>query len=103
MKNLKGKKGKRILAAALAVSVFFLFVAPHQLSAKDNPCFDALVDCLIDAGATTFVAGLAGAIAALPSGLGSLIAAGVAAIVVGTTSVSACIAGYDFCLRYVKI
>jgi len=96
MKNLKGNKGKRIMAAALAVLVFFLFVAPHQLSAGEDPCVRALMECLIDAAGATiaaFLAGLAG---------GPIIALFAMAFV-GKASVEGCVIGHCFCEKYVAI
>lgn len=103
MKDLKGNKGKRIMAAALAVLVFFLFVAPHHLSAAKNPCLDALVECTIDAGVSAVLAGIAGFASTILTGIGAIIAGGAAAIAVGATSMSGCAIGFDFCMRYVKI
>jgi len=103
MKDLKRNKGKRIMAAALAVLVFFLFVAPHHLSAAKNPCDAALVECMIDAGVSAFFAGIAGFAGGLIAGIGAIFTGAAAGIAVGVVSASGCIVGYDFCGRYVKI
>lgn len=103
MKDLKGNKGKRIMAAALAVLVFFLFVAPHHLSAGKNPCLDALVECTIDAGVSAVLAGIAGFAGGLIGGLVAIFTGAAAGIAVGVASVSGCAIGFDFCMRYVKI
>jgi hypothetical protein len=103
MKNLKENKGKRIMAAALAVLVFFLFVAPHQLSAGKNPCRAALIECTIDAGTSAVAAGIAGFAGGLAAGVAAVFTGAAAGIAVGAALMSGCIMGYDFCSRYVKI
>ncbi len=103
MKNLKENKGKRIMAAALAVLVFFLFVAPHHLSAARNPCLRALVECTIDAGTSAVLAGVAGFAGGLAAGVAAVFTGAAAGIAVGVVSMSGCLAGFDFCTRYVKI
>ncbi len=103
MKNLKRNKGKRIMAAALAVLVFFLFVAPHQLSAGNNPCLEALVECAIDASVSAVAAGIAGFAGGLLTGIGAIFSGAAAGIAVGAALMSGCVVGYDFCTRYVKI
>ncbi len=91
MKNLKRKKGQRIMAGALGVSVLVLFVAPFELSA--NVCDEALEDCMIDGLVVSAVAFLAG----LVGGPGSaLIAAGAAAA--GYSAF--CAVGWVFCKAY---
>ncbi len=103
MKNLKRDKGKRIMAAALAVLVFFLFVAPHQLSAGKYPCAEALVECMIDASVSAVAAGIAGFAGGLLTGIGAIFSGAAAGIAVGVALMSGCAVGYDFCTRYVKI
>jgi len=103
MKNFKGNKEKRIMAATLAVLVFFLFVAPHHLSAGKHPCSDALVECMIDASVSAVLAAIAGFAGGLITGIGAIITGAAAGIAVGATTMSACIIGYDFCTRYVMI
>ena len=103
MKDLKRNKEKRIMAAALAVSVFFLFVAPHHLSAGKNPCLDALVECTIDVGVSALAAGIAGFAGGLLAGIGAIFSGGAAGIAVGVAAMSGCAIGFDFCMRYVKI
>lgn len=103
MKNLKENKGKRIMAAALAVLVFFLFVAPHHLSAARNPCLQALGECTIDAGASAVLAGIAGFAGGLAGGVAAIFSGAAAGIAVGVASMSGCMIGFDFCSRYVKI
>ncbi len=103
MKDLKKNKGKRIMAAALAVFVFFLFVAPHQLSAGKHPCAEALVECMIDSAVSALSAGIAGFAGGLLAGIGALFSGAAAGITVGVASMSGCAVGFDFCARYVKI
>ena len=103
MKDLKRNKGKRIMAAALAVMVFFLFVAPHHLSAGKHPCDAALVECMIDAGTSAILAGIAGFAGGLIGGFVAIFTGAAAGIAVGAASVSSCMVGYGFCVRYVKI
>jgi hypothetical protein len=103
MKDLKRNKGKRIMAAALAVLVFFLFVAPHQLSAGKHPCIEALVECTIDAGASAISAGIAGFVAGLVAGVGAIFTGAAVGAAVGAALMSGCIMGFDFCVRYMKI
>ena len=103
MKDLKRNKGKRIMAAALAVLVFFLFVAPHQLSAGKHPCIEALVECTIDAGASAISAGIAGFVAGLVAGVGAIFTGAAVGAAVGASYMSGCIMGFDFCVRYMKI
>jgi len=103
MKDFKGNKGKRITAAALAVLVFFLFVAPHQLSAGKHPCIEALIECTIDAGASAVSAGIAGFVGGLIGGFAAILTGAAVGFAVGAALMSGCIMGYDFCVRYVKI
>ena len=94
MKNLKSKKGKRIIAGTLSLLVLVLFVAPYQLTA--DVCDDALEDCMVDVlivSAVAFIAGLSG-------GPGGALAA--AGAVAGGYS-AFCLTGFAFCKTYIRI
>ncbi|UCC40247.1 MAG: hypothetical protein JSV96_01980 [Candidatus Aminicenantes bacterium] len=91
MKDSKMKKGKRIMAGVLSMSILVLFVAPYQLAA--DLCDDALGDCMVDAllvSAVAFLAGLAGG----PGG--ALMSAG--AVAGGYSAF--CATGWVFCKAY---
>ena len=92
MKNLKSKKGKRIMAGTLSLLVLVLFVAPYQLTA--NVCDEALEDCAIDVLIVSSVAFLAG----LAGGPGGALASA-SAVAAGYSGF--CLIGFAFCMTYV--
>lgn len=93
MNNLRGRKTKKLITGALSLFLFMMIAAPDQLSA--GRCERALIDCLIDAGIATAMGAVAGFFSAHL--VGSLIGAAVA----GGSYATMCLAGFDFCLRYV--
>lgn len=92
MNNLKGKKAKKLIAGALALFLFMMIAAPHQLFA--GRCERALKRCMIDAG----IVAIMGAIAGFFSGnlIGSIFGAAAA----GGSYATMCLGGFDFCKNY---
>ncbi len=93
MNNLKGKKAKKLIAGALSLFLFMMIAAPHQLSAGE--CERALKRCIIDAGIATIMGAIAGSFSG--NFIGSLFGAAAA----GGSYATMCLAGFDFCKRYI--
>ena len=92
MKNLRGKKSKKLVAGALSIFLFVMIAAPHQLSA--GQCEKAFIRCLFDAGIVAALGAIAGLFSA--SFVGSLLGAAAA----GSSYATMCLVGFDFCLSY---
>ena len=92
MYNLRGKKTKKLIALALSLFLFMMIATPHQLFA--GQCERALKRCLIDAGIATVMGAIAGSFSG--NFIGSLLGAAAA----GGSYATMCLAGFDFCNRY---
>jgi len=92
MKNLKGKKTKKLIAGVLFLFLFTMIAAPDQLYARS--CARALMDCMVDAGIATVLGGIAGFFSA------NIIGSVLGAAAVGGSYSTMCLGGYDFCKRY---
>jgi hypothetical protein len=92
MDNLRGKKTKKLIAGALSLFLFMTIAAPHQLFA--GQCERALKKCLIDAGIATIMGAIAGSFS------GNFIGSFFGAVAAGGSYATMCLAGYDFCNRY---